>query len=79
MILVQVRCLYFCWVRQKYSNVFHTQFWITIACQDKTDVGFDILIKELPVCVFGQDEVLCSQPIDMNQNELNQECEESDR
>ena len=22
-------------VRQKYANVFHTQFWITIACQDK--------------------------------------------
>ena len=26
----------------------------------KTDVGFDILIKELPVCVFGRDEMLCS-------------------
>ena len=23
----------------------------------KTDVDFGILIKELPVCVFGQDEI----------------------
>ena len=37
----------------------------------KTDVGFAILIKELPACVFDQDEILCSQSIDM-------ECEESD-
>ena len=37
----------------------------------KTDVGFDILIKELPVCVFGQDEILCSQPIDMDQHSIN--------
>ena len=34
----------------------------------KTDVGFAILIKELPVCVFGQDKILCSQPIDMDQH-----------
>ena len=26
----------------------------------KTDVGFGILITELPICVFGQDEILCS-------------------
>ena len=31
----------------------------------KTDVGFAILIKELPVYIFGQDEILCSQLIDM--------------
>ena len=31
----------------------------------KTDVGFAILINELPICVFGQDEILCSRPIDM--------------
>ena len=36
----------------------------------KTDVGFAILIKELPVCVFGQDEILCSQPIDMDQHSV---------
>ena len=34
----------------------------------ETDVGFAILIKELPVCVFGQDEILCSRPIDMDQH-----------
>ena len=33
----------------------------------KTDVGFAILIDELPICVFGRDEILCSQPIDMDQ------------
>ena len=27
----------------------------------KTDVGFAILINELPICVFGQDEILCSR------------------
>ena len=36
----------------------------------KTDVGFGILIKELPVCVFGQDVILCSQPIDMDQHSI---------
>ena len=37
----------------------------------KTDVGFAILIKELSVCVFGQDEILCTQPIDMDQHSIN--------
>ena len=32
----------------------------------KTDVGFAIMNKELPVCIFGQEELLCSQPIDMD-------------
>ena len=36
----------------------------------KTDVGFAIWIKELPVCVFGHDEILCSQPIDMDQHSI---------
>ena len=36
----------------------------------KTDVGFAILINDLPVCVFGQDEILCSQPIDMEQHSI---------
>ena len=34
----------------------------------KTDVGFAILIKELLVYVFGQDEILCSQSTDMDQH-----------
>ena len=36
----------------------------------KTDEGFAILIKDLPVCVFGRDEILCSQPIDMDQHSI---------
>ena len=36
----------------------------------KTDVGFAILIDELPICVFGRDEILCSQPIDMDQHSI---------
>ena len=36
----------------------------------KTDVGFSILIDELPICVFGRDEILCNQPIDMHQNSI---------
>ena len=34
----------------------------------KTDVGFAILINELPICVFGRDELLCSRSIDMDQH-----------
>ena len=36
----------------------------------ETDVGFAILIDELPVCVFCRDEILCSRPIDMNQHSI---------
>ena len=36
----------------------------------KTDVGCAILIKELSVCVFGKDEILCSQSIDMDQHSI---------
>ena len=36
----------------------------------KTDVGMGILIKELPVCIFRQDEILCSQLIDMDQDSI---------
>ena len=36
----------------------------------ETDVGFAILINELPICVFGQDEILCSRPIDMDQHSI---------
>ena len=34
----------------------------------KTDVGFGILINELPICVFSWDEILCSRPINMDQH-----------
>ena len=36
----------------------------------KNDVDFAILIDELPICVFGQDEILCSRPIDMDQHSI---------
>ena len=36
----------------------------------KTDVRFAILIDELPICVFGRDEILCSRPIDMDQHSI---------
>ena len=36
----------------------------------KTNVGFDILINELPICVFSRDEILCSRPIDMEQHSI---------
>ena len=36
----------------------------------KTDVGFAILIDELPICVFGREEILCSRPIDMDQHSI---------
>ena len=36
----------------------------------KTDVGFAILIDELPICIFGRDEILCSRPIDMDQHSI---------
>ena len=36
----------------------------------KTDVGFSILIDELPICVFGRDEIFCSRPIDMDQHSM---------
>ena len=31
---------------------------------------FAILIDELPICVFGRDEILCSRPIDMDQHSI---------
>ena len=33
----------------------------------KADVGFAILINELPICVFYRNEIICSRPIDMDQ------------
>ena len=28
------------------------------------------MIDELPICVFGRDEIFCSQPIDMDQHSI---------
>ena len=37
----------------------------------KTDVGFAVMIDELPICVFDRDEILCSRPIDMDLHSIN--------
>ena len=36
----------------------------------KTCVGFTIFINELPICVFGRNEILCNRPIDMDQHSI---------
>ena len=36
----------------------------------KTDVGFAIFINKLPKCIVGQDEILCSRPIDIGQHSI---------
>ena len=36
----------------------------------KTDVGFAVLIEELPICVVSRDEILCSRLIDMDQHSI---------
>ena len=36
----------------------------------KTDVGFAVLIDELPIYVFDRDEILCSRPIDVDQHSI---------
>ena len=43
---------------------------ITSTHQDKTYVGFAILIDELPICIFSRDEILCSRPINMDQHSI---------
>ena len=70
MILVRVRSLHFCWRQTQNASVFRTQVSNTSAYQIKTDVGFAILIDELPICVFGRDEIVCSRPIDMDQHSI---------
>ena len=39
---------------------------LKVSIKIKTDGGFGILINQLPICDFGQDVILCSQPIGMN-------------
>ena len=43
---------------------------VPVPIKIKTDVGFAILIDELPICVFGRDEILCSRPIDIDQHSI---------
>ena len=39
---------------------------LNVPIKIKADGGFAILINQLPICDFGQDVIVCSQPIDMN-------------
>ena len=43
---------------------------LPVSIRIKTYVGFAIMINELPISVFGQDEILCSRPIDMDQHSI---------
>ena len=36
----------------------------------KIDVDLAIMIDELPICMFGWHEILCSRPIDMDQHSI---------
>ena len=45
----------------------------------KTDVGFAIMIDELPICVFGRDEILCSRSINMDQHSIKNVKNSADR
>ena len=45
----------------------------------KTDVGFAILIDELPICIFDRDEILCSRLIDMDQYSIKKVKNPADR
>ena len=52
---------------------------LSVPIKIKTDVGFAILIDELPICVFGRDEILCSQPIYMDQHSIKNVMNPADR
>ena len=39
---------------------------LAVPVKIKTDEGFLIFITQLPICDFGRDVILCSQPIDMD-------------
>ena len=43
---------------------------LSVPIKINTDVGFAILIHELPIYVFGRYEILCSRPIDMDQHSI---------
>ena len=43
---------------------------LSLPVKIKTDVGFAILINELPICAFDRDEIFCSRPIDMDQHSI---------
>ena len=52
---------------------------LLVPTNTKTDVGFAILIDELPICHFGRDEILCSRHIDMDQHSIKNVKNSADR
>ena len=70
MILVQVRRYTSAGDRHKYATYTIPNSGLPVPIKLKLMLVFDILIKELPVCVFGQDEILCSQPIGIDQHSI---------
>ena len=67
MILQRARSLHFCWGQtQMCYRIPHRIHNLKFLSRLKTDGGFIILINQLPICDFGQNVILCSQPIDMN-------------
>ena len=69
MILVQIRILHFCWGQTKKCYRIPNS-GLPLPVKIKTDVGFAILINELPICVFGRNEIFCSRPIEMDQHSI---------
>ena len=61
MILLQVRSLHFCWEQ---TNMLSNS--LPVSQLVVPDGGFAILINQLPICDFGQDVILCSQPINID-------------
>ena len=43
---------------------------LSVPIKIKTDVGFAIMINELPICVFGQDEILSNRSVNMDQHSI---------
>ena len=47
-------------------SYFASNSGLPVPVKIKTDGCFSILINQLPICYFGQDVILCSQPINMD-------------
>ena len=68
-ILQQVRSLHFFWDSHAHMLSYCLlNSGLPVAVKIKTDGGLAILINQLRICDFSQDEILSSQPIDMDQH-----------
>ena len=61
------------------STYFVPNSGLPVPIKIKTDVGFALLIDELPICIFGRDEIFCSRPIDMDQHSIKNAKNPTDR